>query len=153
MKRLGPRSTDAGVVGSGLRFGLMTAARQTMGLRGEKVAERWLHVHGWDIADRRFRNGHRDIDIVATRQAGDSDARMIAFVEVKTRASADFGGPVSAVNWKKQRELSRSAKVWISRFQRPGDTFRFDVIGVILGAEAVRVQHVENAFLLHGNQR
>jgi hypothetical protein len=36
----------------------------------------------------------------------------------------------------------------MSRFQRPGDTFRFDVIGVILGSQNVRVQHVENAFLL-----
>jgi putative endonuclease len=69
-------------------------------------------------------------------------------VEVKTRKSNEFGGPVAAVNWRKQRELSRSAKVWMSRFQRPGDTFRFDVIGVILGAENVRVQHIENAFLL-----
>jgi putative endonuclease len=119
-----------------------------MGLRGERVAERWLHVHGWDIADRRFRNGHRDIDIIATKSPRDGDGRVVAFVEVKTRASTDFGGPLSAVNWRKQRELSRSAKVWISRFQRPGDTFRFDVIGVILEAEKVRVQHVENAFLL-----
>ncbi len=124
----------------------MTAARQTMGLRGERVAERWLHVHGWQIAERRFRNGHRDIDIVATQKKG--DGRTVAFVEVKTRKSADFGGPVSAVNWRKQRELSRSAKVWMSRFQQPGDTFRFDVIGIILEAEKVRVQHVENAFLL-----
>ena len=124
----------------------MSKARQTMGLRGEHVAAKWLHIHGWQIAERRFRNGRRDIDLVATRseQAG----RVVAFVEVKTRASADFGGPVSAVNWRKQRELSRSAKVWMSRFQKPGDTFRFDVIGVILGSENVRVQHVENAFLL-----
>jgi putative endonuclease len=118
----------------------MSAARQVMGRKGEKVAERWLMVHGWEIAERRFRNGRRDIDLVATR----------AEREVKTRASDDFGGPVSAVNWRKQRELSRSAKVWISRFEKPGDTFRFDVIGVILEAEKVRVQHVENAFLLHG---
>ncbi|MEP6551361.1 MAG: YraN family protein [Gemmatimonadales bacterium] len=124
----------------------MSAAKQTMGLKGERVAEKWLHVHGWEIAERRFRNGHRDIDLVATRNEG--DARTVAFVEVKTRSSADFGGPVSAVNWRKQRELSRSAKVWMSRYQKPGDTFRFDVIGVILGAEKVRVQHVENAFLL-----
>jgi putative endonuclease len=124
----------------------MTAERQTMGRRGERVAERWLAVHGWQIAERRFRNGHRDIDLVATR--ADRSGRMVAFVEVKTRKSSDFGGPVSAVNWKKQRELSRSAKVWISRFQQPGDTFRFDVIGIILEAEKVRVQHVENAFLL-----
>jgi putative endonuclease len=146
MKRLWPCFKDVGAVRAVFKFAVMTAARQTMGLRGEKVAERWLHVHGWDIADRRFRNGHRDIDIVATR--ADRSGRMVAFVEVKTRKSSDFGGPVSAVNWKKQRELSRSAKVWISRFQQPGDTFRFDVIGIILEAEKVRVQHVENAFLL-----
>jgi putative endonuclease len=126
----------------------MTAARQTMGRRGERVAEKWLHVHGWEIAERRFRNGHRDIDLVAVRPEPASSGRTVAFVEVKTRASADFGGPVSAVNWRKQRELCRSAKVWMSRFQEPGDTFRFDVIGVILGAETVRVQHIENAFLI-----
>jgi putative endonuclease len=124
----------------------MSAARQTMGIRGELVAEKWLSVHGWAIAERRFRNGRRDIDLVATRN--DSTGRTVAFVEVKTRASADFGGPVSAVNWRKQRELSRSAKVWMSRFQKPGDTFRFDVIGVILGSDKVRVQHIENAFLI-----
>ena len=124
----------------------MSAAKQAMGIRGELVAAKWLSVHGWQIAERRFRNGRRDIDLVATR--GEHAGRTVAFVEVKTRASADFGGPVSAVNWRKQRELCRSAKVWMSRFEKPGDTFRFDVIGVILGPEKVRVQHVENAFLI-----
>ncbi|MEO5677425.1 MAG: YraN family protein [Usitatibacter sp.] len=119
-----------------------------MGIRGERVAERWLHAHGWDIAERRFRNGHRDIDLVATRGPREGSGRTVAFVEVKTRASPDFGGPVSAVNWRKQRELARSAKVWMARFQRPGDVFRFDVIGVLLEHDKVRVQHVENAFLL-----
>ena len=127
-------------------FARMSAARQTMGVRGERVAAKWLSVHGWEIAERRFKNGHRDIDLVATR--AEPVGRTVAFVEVKTRASADFGGPVSAVNWRKQRELCRSAKVWMSRFEKPGDTFRFDVIGVILGQENVRVQHVENAFLI-----
>ncbi len=119
-----------------------------MGLKGEQVAAKWLHVHGWEIAERRFKNGHRDIDLVATRQATGEGERTVAFVEVKTRASYDFGGPVAQVSWRKQRELSRSAKVWMSRFQRPGDSFRFDVIGVILGPQNIRVQHIENAFLL-----
>jgi putative endonuclease len=127
----------------------MSAPRQAMGLKGEQIAARWLAVHGWGIADRRFRNGRRDIDLVAIRPEG--EGRAVAFVEVKTRASNDFGGPVSAVHWRKQRELSRSAKVWISRFQKPGDTFRFDVIGVILEPDKVRIQHIENAFLLHGS--
>jgi putative endonuclease len=125
----------------------MTAARQAMGERGERVAEKWLTVHGWQIAERRFRNGHRDIDLVATRPETDT-GRTVVFVEVKTRATNSFGGPVAQVSWRKQRELSRSAKVWMSRFQKPGDTFRFDVIGVIVSAKNVRVQHIENAFLL-----
>jgi putative endonuclease len=125
----------------------MSVARQRMGLRGEDIAARWLHVHGWEIAERRFRNGHRDIDLVATRREPDT-GRTVAFVEVKTRKANTFGGPIGAVNWRKQRELSRSARVWMARFQEPGDTFRFDVIGVILGAGNVRVQHIENAFLL-----
>lgn len=124
----------------------MTKARQALGLRGERVAAKWLHVHGWEIAERRFRNGRRDIDLVAMRS--EPAGRIVAFVEVKTRASADFGGPVSSVNWRKQRELCRSAKVWMSRFEKPGDTFRFDVIGVIVGPQNVRIHHVENAFQL-----
>ena len=126
----------------------MTVVRQKMGIRGERVAEKWLSVHGWEIAERRFKNGHRDIDLVATRQGPVGAERTVAFVEVKTRASYNFGGPVAQVSLRKQRELSRSAKVWMSRFQRPGDTFRFDIIGVILGPQNIRVQHVENAFLL-----
>ena len=119
-----------------------------MGIRGERVAERWLVVHGWEIAERRFRNGHRDIDLVATRRNPHDAGRTVAFVEVKTRRADTFGGPLGALNWRKQRELSRSARIWVSRYEKPGDVFRFDVIGIILDREKVRVAHVENAFLL-----
>ena len=125
----------------------MTAIRQTMGIRGERVAAKWLQVHGWDIVEHRFRNGHRDIDLIAAREEPDS-VRTVAFVEVKTRARDSFGGPIAQVSWRKQRELRRSAMIWMSRFQQPGDTFRFDVIGVIIGPQNVKVQHVENAFVL-----
>ena len=126
----------------------MTASTQALGIRGEKIAEKWLRSRGWEIAGRRFRNGHRDIDLIVVRREERGGGRIVAFVEVKTRSAAGFGGPVSAVNWRKQRELVRSAKVWSARYQQPGDIFRFDVIGVILGADRVRIQHLENAFLI-----
>jgi len=125
----------------------MSAARQTMGLRGERVAEKWLSVHGWEIAERRFRNGHRDIDLVATKREGVS--RTVAFVEVKARRGDTFGDPVAAVNWKKQKELGRSARVWIARHGRREDAYRFDVVGVLVDGDRVRVRHVEDAFSLH----
>jgi putative endonuclease len=120
----------------------MSAATQAFGEIGERVAERWLRRKGWRIVQRRFRNGHRDIDLVAEREG------LIAFVEVKARKGAEFGLPVEAVNWRKQRELSRSAHVWIERHGRPEDSYRFDVIGVLVEGATVRVRHVENAFSL-----
>ena len=114
------------------------------GLQGERVAERWLQSKGWRILQRRFRSGHRDIDLVAQRD------ELVAFVEVKARMGADFGGPLEAVNWKKRNELVRSAFTWIDRHGRPGEVYRFDVIGVLVAGERVRVRHVENAFFIHG---
>ena len=92
---------------------------------------------------RRFRNGHRDIDLVVERDG------LVAFVEVKARRGDRFGGPVEAVNWRKQKELGRSAQVWIDRHGRGPEAYRFDVIGVLVAGSRVRVRHVENAFPLN----
>lgn len=118
------------------------AANQEFGELGERIAERWLRQHGWRVVQRRFRNGHRDIDLVVEREG------TVAFVEVKARRGSDFGDPVEAVNWSKQRELARSASVWIDRHGRPSESYRFDVIGVLVEGERVRVRHIPNAFEL-----
>lgn len=94
------------------------------------------------MLQRRYRSGHRDIDLIAER------AGLVAFVEVKARSGRDFGDPVEAVNWRKRNELVRSASTWIDRHGRPGETYRFDVIGVLMAGGRVRIRHVENAFLL-----
>lgn len=119
-------------------------SKQTMefGLVGERVAERWLKRKGWVVLQRRYRSGHRDIDLVV-RQDG-----LVAFVEVKARTGDRFGDPVEAVNWKKQGELVRSARTWIDRHGRHGDSYRFDVVGVLVAGDRVRVRHVEDAFRL-----
>ena len=118
----------------------MSAARQAFGKLGERIAERWLRRDGWVVVNRRFQNGRRDIDLVVRRD------QTVAFVEVKARKGDDFGGPVEAVHWRKQRELARSAAVWIDRHGRPTDCYRFDVIGVLMEGNSVRVKHIENAF-------
>lgn len=56
--------------------------------------------------------------------------------------------PVEAVNWRKQKELAKSAQVWIDRHGQPFEVYRFDVIGVLVDGERVRIRHVENAFTL-----
>ena len=118
----------------------MSAARQRFGELGERIAARWLRQKGYRIVAHRFRSGRRDVDLIAQSGA------TVAFVEVKARRGEQFGDPVEAVGWRKQRELIRSANVWIDRFGTPDMAYRFDVVGVLLDAERVRVRHVENAF-------
>lgn len=118
----------------------MSEHNQRFGELGERIAARWLERKGWRIVYRRFRNGRRDIDIVAERDT------MVAFVEVKARAGAEFGDPVEAVDHRKQRELVKSAHVWIDRHGRAEESYRFDVVGVLMDGGRVLVKHVEDAF-------
>jgi putative endonuclease len=120
----------------------MTKQRQAFGLLGERVAARWLRRDGWAIVAHRFRSGHRDIDLVVRR--GDE----VAFVEVKARRGDAFGSPVEAVHFRKQRELGRSARVWVDRHGSSELSYRFDVIGVLIVGQSVRIRHVSNAFPL-----
>jgi putative endonuclease len=136
-RRRGPRAAVGGCNLPG-----MSAARQRLGELGERVAARWLRANGWAIVAARWRCGHRDVDLII--EQGD----IVAFVEVKARRRGDFGGPLGAVGWRKQRELERSAEVWIARFGGPKKAYRFDVFGVLFHDETVRVRHVENAFEL-----
>lgn len=130
--------------------------RQSIGALGERIAARWLERSGWRVLARRFRSGHRDLDLVVRRGS------VVAFVEVKARCGVGAEDPVEAVRWRKQRELVRSARAWIDRHGREGETYRFDVLGVLLeppprgsGAPSaggrrarplVRVRHVADAF-------
>ena len=122
----------------------VTDDRQTLGTLGERIAARWLAAQGWQLLAVRWRSGHRDLDLVV--RLGD----LVAFVEVKARRGTLFGDPVEAVTWRKRRELVRSAQAWIDRCGRPGEAYRFDVVGVLVtgrGATArVRVRHVPDAF-------
>jgi putative endonuclease len=123
----------------------MSNDAQILGELGERIAERWLAKKGWRLVGRRFRNGHRDIDLIVE---GDD---TVVFVEVKARRPSDFGDPTEAVDWRKQRELIRSAQVWMDRFGAPGRSYRFDIVGVLVDGTSVRVRHVENAFLIRGS--
>ena len=95
---------------------------------------------GWRVVAHRFRVGHRDIDLIVRRE------QVVAFVEVKARRSERFGSPVEAVHFRKRRELSRSARVWVDRHGADTLYYRFDVVGVLLFGHNVRVRHIPNAF-------
>jgi putative endonuclease len=113
--------------------------RDSLGIRGENVAARFLRNRGYNILDRNYRCALGEIDIIAR------DGKTLVFVEVKTRTS-DGPTPEEQVNATKQHQLTKAARFYLSRFgsQPPA---RFDVVAVVwpTGHEA-QIRHTLNAF-------
>ena len=117
--------------------------RQLRGLEGERLALAYLTSCGWSIEAHRFRMGRHDLDLIARR------AGIVAFVEVKTRRGNACGSPLEAVPRRKQSIIGKVAALWALRFGRKDDTYRFDLIAVLLHPLGkVEIEHVENAWRL-----
>jgi putative endonuclease len=127
-------------VSSGLKgFGDLphTHAR---GAAGEEAAERFLRLSGYRIVARNVRTKAGELDIVAL------DGETLCFIEIKTRATREFGRAIEAVGPQKQRRLAKAALLFLAknRSQRP---CRFDVLGLDRGQDgAWSITLVKNAF-------
>ena len=110
----------------------MTMERQAFGKSGEDLAAAELERLGYVILDRRYRTRHGEIDIVAR------DASATVFVEVKARATAEFGTAAEAVTPLKQRRLESMALDYLARHRLLDRPCRFDVVAVDgIGEKAV----------------
>jgi len=107
------------------KSGPVTAAH---GKRGEDLAHRLLRQEKFTIVARNYRppSGGGEIDLIAW------DGPTLAFVEVKTRTSEDFGTPDAAVDEEKRRFLHRAARAYARRAGIEWERTRFDVVSVIL---------------------
>ncbi|HEV2292044.1 MAG TPA: YraN family protein [Gemmatimonadales bacterium] len=115
--------------------------RQLRGLDGEMAALAYLTACGWSIEAHRFKLGRHDIDLIARREG------IVAFIEVKTRRGSACGTPVESVDRRKREAVAKVAALWLLRFGRPNDTYRFDVIAVHEGkGGARRIEHIEDAW-------
>ena len=69
------------------------AKHNDMGRMGEDFAARYLAQQGYDIMERDWQQGSRDLDIIARTP----DGITVVFVEVKTRTSDEIMLPEEAV--------------------------------------------------------
>ena len=102
----------------------MTLQRQQLGKSGEDLAARALEEKGYAILARRYRTRHGEIDIVA------QDGETLVFVEVKARATAEFGTAAEAVTDWKRRRLRAMAVDYLARAQWTDRPCRFDVVAI-----------------------
>jgi putative endonuclease len=102
----------------------MTIQRQNLGRTGENLAVAELTDRGYAILDRRYRTRFGEIDIVA------EDGDTVVFVEVKARATREFGTAAEAVTLYKQRRLTAMALDYLARHRLTERPCRFDVVAI-----------------------
>ncbi|HUR99008.1 MAG TPA: YraN family protein [Pyrinomonadaceae bacterium] len=115
-------------------------SRGELGERGERLAAEFLKSNGYRLVLSNFkvpigRNTRGvavtgEIDIVAI------DEDTLCFVEVKTRTSAAFAGPLASVTRRKQRQIIRTARVYRRIFSLSQMPYRFDVVSILLERDA-----------------
>ncbi len=111
------------------------------GRRAEDLAHRYLRRRGMVIVARNYRppSGAGEIDLIAW------DGDHLAFVEVKSRASGEFGEPEQAVDAEKQRSIERSARDFARRAGVDWERVRFDIVSVVF-SDPVRLEFFADAF-------
>lgn len=110
-----------------------------LGRRGEELAADYLESEGYQLVATNFKlpvgrslRGalvHAEIDCIAYEGA------TLCFIEVKTRSSSWFTTPESNVDLRKQRQISRAARVYRRLFGLAGAPFRYDVVSIVLPTE------------------
>jgi putative endonuclease len=115
---------------------------KSTGDRAEALALEHLLRHGLTLVCRNYRvaRGPRarggEIDLILRERDG-----TLVFVEVRSRASASFGGALASVSAAKQRSLVFAAQHYLARLARMPPC-RFDVVAV----EGTALQWVRAAF-------
>jgi putative endonuclease len=111
-----------------------------LGERGESLAETHLRKLGYRIVERNYRCPLGEIDRIAVH------GRTLVFLEVKARRTADYGGPLEAVDRRKRRKLTRLAQYYVAEKGLHDTPRRFDVVGVWFTGGGPQVEVLTNAF-------
>jgi putative endonuclease len=102
----------------------MSIDTDILGLIGERLAGEELRRRGYAIRDTRYRTAHGEIDIVCEHGG------TLVFVEVKTRATEEFGTAAESVTDRKKRQVARMAEEYLARECNVSVPCRFDVVAI-----------------------
>lgn len=109
---------------------------QLLGQAAEDSACLYLEKKGFLIADRNYRFGRGEIDLIVEKD------EMLVFVEVKYRSNSGFGHPEEFVTDSQRKSIIETADQYIyeTNWQH---NIRFDIIAI---DEKSNLEHFEDAF-------
>ncbi len=117
------------------------SADHALGRRGEDIAHRYLQRAGIVVVARNYRmaSGAGEIDLVGWEN------ETLVFVEVKSRATGEYGPPDRAIGAQKEARLLRAAREYARHADVPWERVRFDVVNVVF-ATPPQVTHFRDVF-------
>lgn len=99
--------------------------RLSLGEQGEKAACGFLKEHGYEILEKNYKCRLGEIDVIARRQG------RLAFIEIKTRTSTQYGTPQEAVNLQKQEKIFKVAQWYMKEKKLEKTQVAFDVVAIL----------------------
>jgi len=113
--------------------------RHSLGKEGENFACKLLLEKGYTILQRNYRFRKAEIDIVAM------DGQHIVFVEVKSRTTTWVENLAELVSKKQRKMLVLAADHYLISKKIDMEA-RFDIISLLKIGNALKVEHLKNAF-------
>ena len=107
----------------GKRMASLRTSRQRTGDEGEEQALQYLIAAGLSLIQRSFLCKGGEIDLIMR------DQTSLVFIEVRKRASTQFGGAVASVTPAKQKRMVHAAQVYLQA-QKTIPACRFDLIAI-----------------------
>ncbi|MBL3698257.1 YraN family protein [Leucobacter luti] len=99
---------------------------RTLGARGEAIAADYLAKRGCRVLARNWHSAYGELDLVVC------DGDTLVAVEVKTRAGAGYGDPLTAITARKVARLRRLLFEWSRTNRARGARLRIDAIGITI---------------------
>ena len=118
----------------------MTTEKRAAGDEAEQLTVEHLERAGYVIRDRNVLCRRGELDVVAEK------GNVLAFVEVRMRATAVWGDPSMSVNYAKQRKVVLAAHEYCQRHRLFQRVIRFDVASVVGKGREGHVEHITDAF-------
>jgi putative endonuclease len=108
------------------------------GAQAEQWAVQYLRQQGLELVVQNYRSRFGEIDLIMR------DGAVLAFVEVRLRRNADFGGAAASIDTRKQQRIIRTAQQYLTYLAKTPPC-RFDVV-LMDDVQGKQVQWLKNAF-------
>jgi putative endonuclease len=116
------------------------SANRKKGDAGEFVAYDFLRSNGYRIVARKYRRRSGEIDLIGW------DKDVLTFIEVKFRAHLEHGRPEEAVDFRKQKQISRVAKEYRITHRLHDINYRFDIVSIQGSGPDQSLRVIKDAF-------